>query len=50
MGLEKKKLLLVEDELLIATVEMKALEKAGFAVITARRVRRHRDCQKNRRY
>jgi len=35
MGLEKKKLLLVEDELLIATVEMKALEKAGFAVITA---------------
>jgi PAS domain S-box-containing protein len=32
---EKKKLLLVEDELLIATVEMKALEKAGFSVITA---------------
>ncbi len=32
---EKKRLLLVEDELLIATVEMKALEKAGFSVITA---------------
>jgi PAS domain S-box-containing protein len=32
---EKKILLLVEDELLIATVEMKALEKAGFSVITA---------------
>ena len=32
---EKKKLLLVEDELLIATVEMKALEKAGFSVVTA---------------
>jgi len=31
----KKKLLLVEDELLIATVEMKALEKAGFSVVTA---------------
>lgn len=35
MTLKKKKLLLVEDELLIATVEMKALEKAGFSVITA---------------
>lgn len=35
MTSERKKILLVEDELLIATVEKKALEKAGFTVVTA---------------
>ncbi|HPJ36610.1 MAG TPA: PAS domain-containing protein [Spirochaetota bacterium] len=32
---ERKQLLLVEDEILIAAVEMKSLEKAGFSVISA---------------